>query len=251
MAWAHAVVTGASSGIGRALALGLAGRAGRLTLIARRAPLLEEVAASVREAGGDARVLPLDVSDPAALVAALRALDDERPLDLIVANAGAGAAAGHAPESWEAIADACQVSFVAAAATVTAVLPRLVERGHGHVVGLSSLSAVAGGLPRAAAYAAAKAGLSKLLECLRVDVAPRGVAVTCVHAGFVDTAMTAGADHRLPLLWSAERAAGHILARLPRRPATIDFPWPLVLAARAHAALPRALRDRLARGVRP
>jgi short-subunit dehydrogenase len=248
MGWEHAVVTGASSGIGRALAVGLGRLAGRVTLIARRAALLEEVA---REAGGDARAVPLDVRDTDRLVATLRALDDERPVDLVIANAGAGAAPGRDPLSWEAIADSCQVSFVAAAATVTALLPRMVARGRGHVVGVSSLSAVGGALPRAAAYAGAKAGLSMLLDCLRLDVAPRGVAVTAVHPGFVDTAMTAGADHPLPLLWSAERAAAHILERLPRRPARLDFPWPLALAARSSTLLPRGVRDRLARGLRP
>lgn len=251
MTWEHAALTGASSGIGRALALGLARRTGEITLVARRAALLEEVAAEVRAAGGRARVLALDVTDTARLVEALRRVDDERPLDLVIANAGAGAAPGQDPTSWEAIADSCQVSFVAAAATVTAVLPRMSARGRGHVVGVSSLSAVGGALPRAAAYAASKAGLSMLLDCLRLDVAPHGVAVTAVHPGFVDTAMTAGADHPLPLLWSAERAAAHILQRLPRRPARIDFPWPLALAARASMVLPRGVRDRLVRGLRP
>ena len=89
-----------------------------------------------------------------------------------------------------------------------------------------------------------------LLDCLRLDVAPAGVAVTTVHAGFVDTAMTSGADHPLPLMWSAERAAGFIVDRLASRPARIDFPWPLATLTRVAKQLPRPLYDRIARGLR-
>jgi short-subunit dehydrogenase len=251
LSYQHAVVTGASSGIGRALALVLARRGAAVTLIARRAPLLVEVETTIRASGGRARSLALDVTDGAALVAALGALDDEAPVDLVVANAGAGMPAGIDPMSWEAIEPSCRVSFLGAAATVTALLPRFVARGHGQVAGVSSLSAVGRGLPRAAGYAGAKAGLSMLLDCLRLDAAPHGVAVTTIHAGFVATAMTAGATHPLPFLWSAERAAVYIADRLPAGPARIDFPWPLAAAARAGAYLPTPLRDRLLRRLRP
>jgi len=241
------LITGASSGIGRALAQVLAARGDSLLLVARRADLLEELAAEI---GPSARALPLDVTDTGALVAAMRRADDERPLDVVIANAGAGVAKGADSISWEGIERSCRVSFVGAAATVTAVLPRMVERGAGHVVGISSLTAIGGPLPHAAAYAASKAGFSMLLDCLRLDVAPAGVAVTTVHAGFVDTAMTSGADHPLPLMWSAERAAGFIVDRLASRPARIDFPWPLATLTRVAKQLPRPLYDRIARGLR-
>ena len=243
---AHILITGASSGIGAALARVLAARGDSLILVARRADLLGALAAEL-----GARALPLDVTDTGALVAAMRAADEERPLDMVIANAGAGVAKGADAISWEGIERSCQVSFVGAAATVTAVLPRMVERGAGHVVGISSLTAIGGALPRAAAYAASKAGLSMLLDCLRLDVAPAGVAVTTVHAGFVDTAMTAAADHPLPLQWSPERAARFIVDRLPSRPARIDFPWPLATLTRAAKFIPKPFYDRIARGLRP
>jgi short-subunit dehydrogenase len=247
----HVLLTGASSGIGRALAQVLAARGDSLILIARRAELLDEVAAACRRAGADARALPLDIADPDALVAAMRRADDERPIDVVIANAGAGVARGAEAISWEGIRRSCEVSFVGAAATVTALLPRMVARRSGHVVGVSSLTAIGGALPRASAYAAAKAGFSMLLDCLRLDVAPAGVAVTTIHAGFVDTAMTEGADHPLPFLWSPDRAARFIAARLDARPARVDFPWPLATLTRAAKFIPRPLYDRIARGLRP
>lgn len=246
----HVFLTGASSGIGRALALGLAQPGNHLILVARRAALLDELAAVVRARGAEAETLALDVGRTDDLVAAMRAADDVHPIDLVIANAGAGPPRGSDPLSWEALAPSATTSFVAAAATVTALLPRMVARGAGHVVGVSSLSAIGGPLPKAAPYVASKAGLTMLLDCLRLDAAPSGVAVTAVHPGFVDTDMTRGADHPLPFLWSAERAADHILARLPSRPARIDFPAPLVWTIRAAQLLPRPLYDRIVRATR-
>jgi short-subunit dehydrogenase len=246
----HIFLTGASSGIGRALALGLARPGTQLILCARRAALLEELAAEVRARGAGAETLALDVGRTDDLVAAMRAADDVRPIDMVIANAGAGPPRDADPLSWEAMAASCTTSFLGAAATVTAILPRMVARRAGHVVGISSLSAIGGPLPRAAPYVASKAGLTMLLDCLRLDVAPSGVAITAVHPGFVDTDMTRGADHPLPFLWTAERAADVILARLPARPARIDFPAPLLWTIRAAGLLPRGLYERIVRASR-
>ena len=247
-----ALVTGASSGIGRALAARLARDGTRVVVVARRRAELETLVEAVAREGGHAIVEVLDVGDTTRTATRVRALDVELGgFDLVVANAGVGANedAGGASYAWETIAAACHVNFCGAAATLTAALPAMVARGRGHLVGVSSLAAF-GALPRSAAYCAPKAGLSMLLDCLRIDLEGTGVRVTTVHAGFVRTRMVDEAAHPTPLAMDVDEAVEIIARALPRAPAHLDFPMPLALAARAAGALPRPLRDRMARSLR-
>jgi short-subunit dehydrogenase len=246
----NALVTGASSGIGRALSERLARDGYHVVLCARRAEPLREVLQSIQAAGGSASIEVMDVADTDRAVARIREIDRALSggLDLIIANAGVGEKKGHVSYAWEALADACHVNFTAAAATVTAVLPEMVSRRRGHIVGISSLASF-GPLPRSAAYCAAKAGLSMLLECLRMDVADAGVKVTAVHVGFVETPMTAQSKHPMPQKMSAEYAADHIVRELAKGPASIDFPQPLAAVTWAAGRLPRGVRDLLQRGI--
>ena len=241
----NALVTGASSGIGRAVAERLAASGARVVLVARRAALLDEVAAGIRATGGRAESLVLDVADTDGAVARLRALDHELGgLDLVVANAGVGAPASVAAYSWEAIAAACHTNFCGAAATLTAVLPAMVARRRGHLVGISSLAAV-GALPRSAAYCAPKAGLSMLLECLRLDLLDTPVRVTAVHVGFVRTGMVAHSTHPMPQLLEPEVVARRIVAAIDAGQEHLDLPQPLAAATRLLGRLPSVLRDRV------
>jgi NAD(P)-dependent dehydrogenase (short-subunit alcohol dehydrogenase family) len=238
-----ALVTGASSGIGRALALELAAHGVEVVACARRHPALDELVATITARGGKARAQVLDVADTVATVALLRRLDEELGgLDLIVANAGVGLVEGPPSLSWEALGPACHTNFTGAVATLTAVLPRMIERGRGHLVGISSLASF-GALKDAAAYCAPKAGLSMFLDCLRLDLAPRGIAVTTVAPGFVRTPMIEGATHPMPQLVEPDRAARLIWRRLQHRPARIDFPQPLAFFTRLFGGLPRVLHD--------
>ncbi|MCC6526593.1 MAG: SDR family NAD(P)-dependent oxidoreductase [Polyangiaceae bacterium] len=242
-----ALVTGASSGLGRELALGLAAGGVRVFACARRAALLDELVAAIGAAGGTAEACPLDVADGERTAATLRRIDERSGgLDLVVANAAVGAPRDVAPYAWEAVRAALHVNLCGAAATLTGALPAMVARGRGHLVGISSLASF-GALPAAAAYSAPKAGLSMLLACLRLDVVPLGIDVTTVHAGFIATPMTARSTHRMPQRWSAAHAARHVLARLPSAPAEIAFPEPLASATRWLARLPRPVRERLLR----
>jgi NAD(P)-dependent dehydrogenase (short-subunit alcohol dehydrogenase family) len=139
------------------------------------------------------------------------------------------------------------VNFCGAAATLTALAPRMRAEKRGHLVGISSLASM-GALPGgSAAYCAPKAGLSMLLECLRLDLAPHGVRVSAVHVGFVETEMVASTQFFMPMMLSTGACADHIVTRLPGGPATIDFPWPMAAATRLHGALPRWVRERIAR----
>jgi short-subunit dehydrogenase len=248
MHYRTALVTGASSGIGRALAAKLAAQGTEVTLCARREGELRTLAAEIEAAGGKARVEPLDVGDTTRTVRVIREVDEAvGGLDLVVANAGVGVSNRSLdPMSWEAVAGPCHINFCGAVATLTAVLPRMVERGRGHIAGVSSLAAL-GPLPESAGYCAPKAGLSMLLACLAMDLKGTGVRATSIHAGFVKTPMTEKSTHPMPQLMECDAAVDLILRELPSGPATIDFPQPLATAARLGGLLPQAARELLLR----
>jgi len=243
-----ALVTGASSGIGRSLALALAKGGCTVVACARREAQLEVLAEEIHRDRGRCLVEVLDVADTAYAVERIRALDDAHRFDLIIANAGVGAHKGVAPWSWEAIGDAIEINFAGAAATLTAALPAMLTRGAGHLVAVSSLASY-GPLPASAAYCAPKAGLDMLMECLRIDLAGTGIQVTTVRAGFVRTRMVAETTLPMPGMIEPDEAAQRILKGLAHGPAEIVFPRWLALTARASAALPRPLRGALLRSL--
>jgi NAD(P)-dependent dehydrogenase (short-subunit alcohol dehydrogenase family) len=243
-----ALITGASSGIGRAMSLELARRGWSLALAARRRAELEAVADDVRRAGGRAIAIACDVGDPqAAMDAVRRAERDLGSLDMVVANAGVGGRFAHASTmTWDEVEPQIRVNVAGAMATLVAAIPIMVARQRGHLVGVSSLAGRRG-VPRSAAYCAAKAALSTFLESLRIDLGPSGIRVTDVQPGFVDTPMTEGAPQPMPLKWPADRAARHIVRKLEGAPPVIAFPAPLVWASGLGRNLPAWLYDRVVR----
>jgi short-subunit dehydrogenase len=244
-----ALVTGASSGIGAALAERMARDGVHVVLAARRAEALDEVAERIAGAGGRATALPLDVTRPEETVAAIERIDDELAgLDLVVANAGVGVNRWSGKLGYAACAETLAVNVVGATATLTAVLPRMVERGRGHLVGISSLASQLG-LPKSAVYCGSKAFLSMFLEALRVDLRHTGVHVTDVRPGYVKTAMTAD-NARMPFALEAAPAAEIIWKSILARRAVVAFPWPTAAVVRLAAMLPRPIYDRVV-GSRP
>lgn len=245
--YARALITGASRGIGRALAQRLASDGTHVVLAARDEARLEEVARGVRGRGGRVDVLVLDLADPDRAVEVIRVEDDRcGGFDLVIANAGVGPPSSEPQLTWESLRAPCRVNFDGAVATLTAVSSRMVERGRGHLVGMSSLAAL-GPLPGSAAYCTPKAGLDMLLECLRLDLLGTGVQVTTVRPGFVRTDMVKKTRFWMPQLLEPAEAADFIVDRLAAAPAAIDFPRALAFAARWGAKLPRGARDRLFR----
>jgi len=239
-----ALVTGASSGIGAALAKQLAAQGITVALAARRRDALQEVADSITEAGGQASVHPVDVADPEATLAAVRAADDALDgLDLVVANAGVGKGLWSGKLTWEDCAQVLAVNVAGATATLVAALPRMVERKRGHLVGISSIAGLRG-LPKFAVYSGSKAYLSTFLEGLRVDLRGVGIAVTDVRPGYVRTPLTAD-NAALPFAVTAEDAAQRICKAIRSRRSVLTFPLPMAAGARTMAALPNVLFDRM------
>lgn len=247
---ARALVTGASSGIGAALSRRLGARGIEVWLAARRMELLEAEVARIQAAGGRAHALALDVSDAEATVKRLTALDEETGgIDLVVANAGIGGERGAQQISrcsWADVRDLFQVNLLGATATLVPFIPRMLARGHGQLVGVSSIAADCPG-PRHAPYGASKAALTFFLEAADMELRPKGVAVTVVHPGFVRTPMTATIKDPMPFLVEVEDAAAIIDRGIRRRARMVRFPWPLGALARFGNALPRAARAALLR----
>jgi NAD(P)-dependent dehydrogenase (short-subunit alcohol dehydrogenase family) len=245
-----AVVTGASSGIGAALARQLAADGARVGLIALPDDALEAEAEAIRARGGTAVAAAADVSDPAAIRTALNRLTDELgPVDLLILNAGIGLGTPASSFSAEAFERMVRVNLLGAAYAIEVTLPQMLERRRGHLVGMSSLSSFRG-QPFVSGYCATKAGLAILLEGLRIELRDKGIAVTTVRPGFVRTPMTAG--FRSPrFIMDVEPAARIILSGIKARRPEVRFPWQMEWLMRLGSSLPCTVYDRLVAAMMP
>ena len=237
------LITGASTGIGNALAKELARRGWAVGLVARRSELLSTLAAEIEAAGGKAAWAAADVTDVVAIRdAALHIAATLGPIDLMVANAGTGLPTRATTVPIDAWMQIMRLNVDGAIYSVGAVLPEMVERKAGH---LAVVSSVAGyrGLPMSAAYSASKAAVSTFFESLRVDLRAHGIAVTTIHPGFITTPLTAKNKFPMPFLITAERAAVLMADGLERRRSDITFPWQMRILMRWVRYLPNALYD--------
>jgi short-subunit dehydrogenase len=235
-----ALITGASSGLGRGLALALAQRGVKVYAAARREHELAELAKD--SGGGHIEPLILDVGKADEAHDCVEKIDSNDPLDLVIANAGIGGNTAGKHLEWPLVKRILEVNLVGAAATISGALPGMVARNSGHIVGISSIAAWRG-LPKSAAYSASKAGLSTFLESLRVDLRDTGVAVTTICPGFVRTPMNANPKHPTPFIIETDEAVRIMLSAIDKRDAECAFPLPLVAAARWLPFLPQAVYD--------
>jgi short-subunit dehydrogenase len=246
----HVLITGASSGIGAALARSFARPGARLSLTARSSERLEQVAAQCGAAGAETVTRSIDISDAAALPAWIEDCDTQRPVDMVIGNAGVGGERVIATAAGEPLSVAHEIiatNILGVANTIIPLLPRFVARGKGHVVIMSSLAAYIG-LPQAPLYSASKAAIRIYGQGLRRLLEPKGIRVTVICPGFVDTPMSASVPGERPFLWTTERATRRIVAGLARGEREIAFPWPLaVLATLANFLPPRWLDAGFAR----
>jgi len=238
-------ITGASSGIGLELARKFAARGDRVALSARRAALLEENAAAIRNAGGKAIALPADVTDASAVREAVRATETQwGPIDLAIANAGIGVANRAVDFSLEDAELTLRTNVNGMLYLFDAVIPSMVERRSGQFAGVASLAGLRG-LPYSSIYSASKAAMQAFLEACRIELAPLGITVTTVNPGFVDTPMTAKNRFKMPFLMTVDRAASIIVSGLDARRRVIEFPRPTSLFMRGARLLPAFAYDRI------
>ncbi|MDQ1614017.1 MAG: hypothetical protein QOG00_3948 [Pyrinomonadaceae bacterium] len=242
------MITGASSGIGEALAVEFGRRGASVGLLARREEVLREVAGKVEAAGGRALAVAVDVRDAGEVKAAVgKVVARFGRVDVLVANAGKGELTLAREFDIEVVTEVLSVNLLGAMNSVAAVLPEMLARGAGQIVGISSLAAFRG-FPGSGAYCASKAALSTFFESLRVELRPRNIYVTTIHPGFIDTPMTRGRNRKMPFLLDAERAAQLMLGAIESRRRTYAFPWQLATIARVGRWLPAVLYDRMLAG---
>jgi short-subunit dehydrogenase len=240
------MITGASSGIGRGLALEIAGRGAHLGLLARREELLQETVNEARARNVKAVFATADVRDAKAVrEAADRFRNELGPIDILIANAGIGTAHHALRLAPEHAANVIGINVLGAVNSVSAVLPEMVERGQGRLVAISSLAAYRG-LAKSAAYCASKAALSAYFESLRIDLRDTGVGVTTIHPGFIKTDLTAGRAAKMPYLMERGYAVKKIVSAIEKEKKTFAFPWQLATIVRAGMLMPVAMYDWIA-----
>lgn len=232
-------VTGASSGLGWALAEHLAAKGAQLGLTARRGERLAELADRCRARGVRAAFSTADIRDPHQAAAALAALRSELgPCHVLIANAGVHRPTDGREFCTEAALDVFATNVNGVITTVGAVLPEMVARNDGRIVVVASIAAMLG-LPGAGAYCASKAALVTFMESLRIDLLGTNVKLTTVCPGFVDTPLLADHDSRnLKFMLTAPDAAARIARAIERGRAESWFPWPAWALARFGRALP-------------
>lgn len=220
-----AVITGASSGIGWALAKALAVEGCKVGLVARRRGRLEQLASEITQTGGTVATAAADVGDRDRVGAAIKELSARLgSVDLLIANAGVGAPTAVDPLNVGDIETQLRVNTLGVIYAIEAVLPDMLARGRGHLAAVSSLAAYVG-LPGEAGYCASKAAVNVFLDGLRIQLRGRGIAVTTICPGFVKTPMTAVNEFRMPFVMEADEAARRIVRALHRRKRVYDFPW--------------------------
>jgi short-subunit dehydrogenase len=237
------VITGASSGIGAALALRFSRDAAVLGLTGRNKAGLEKVAERCRTSGCEARTGIIDVRDRPALAAWLEDFDRASPVDIVIANAGVqiGSSPDGKLEDSDAAYELMETNVLGVLNTIQPLIPRMLERGRGRIVMISSIAALFP-LSDSSAYSASKAAVLTYGLALRGHLHDAGVRVTVVCPGYVTSPMSARSTAWKPLEVSAEGAAERICSALQKDKAVITFPWLLAFAARSGALLPDALR---------
>jgi short-subunit dehydrogenase len=234
--WKTVWITGASSGIGLELARLMAAKADLVAISARSAESLSDLA----DEQPAVTAHPLDVTDAETVRACAQAIETQSGgIDLAVLNAGTWTLMDAADLDLKAVRAGVEVNYMGVIHAIDALLPGMLARGRGHIAIVASVAGYRG-LPKAVAYGPTKAALINLAETLRAELAPRGITVSVVNPGFVDTPMTEDNPFPMPAIISAQEAARRLLDGLERRQYEIIFPKRFVYALKLLRILPNA-----------
>lgn len=243
-----AIITGASSGIGWELAKLLGSQQCAVGVLARRKDRLDALVAEIQAAGGKAASAVADVADRAQTVAAIRGLRDQLgPVDLLIANSGVGVPSTLEPLNIDEVDLMFKVNTLGVVYAIEAVLPDMLERGTGHLAAISSLASYLG-MPGESGYCASKAAVNVYMDGLRVQLRRRGIAVTTICPGFIETPMTAVNTFKMPFLLKADKAAELIVRALRRKKKVYNFPWQTSLLMTIAGWLPDWAAERVFAG---
>lgn len=240
-----ALITGAASGIGRQLALSLAAEGARIGALDRQSDALDRLAGELK--GKTVACAVADVTDLTAVRVAVARLEEQiGPTDLLVASAGIGLETPAETFCAEDFNAQIQVNLIGVINSVDAVLPGMCRRRHGHIAALSSMASYRG-LPHMGGYCASKAGVNSLLDALRIELHPLGIAVTTICPAWVRTPMTAPLGLPDKEIMEVEEAVRLILAALHARRPFLAFPTRSAWQARLLRHMPRPISDWLTR----
>jgi short-subunit dehydrogenase len=240
-----ALITGAASGIGRQLALSLAAEGARLAALDRQGDALDRLAEELK--GKEIACAVADVTDLTAVRTAVARLEERLgPTDLLVASAGIGIETPATQFRAEDFTAQIQVNLLGVIHTLDAVLPGMCQRRRGHIAALSSIASYRG-LPHMGGYCASKAGLNSLFDALRIELQPKGIAVTTICPGWVRTPLTTPLGLPDKEMMDVEEAVRLILQALRTRKPFLAFPARSVWQARLLRHTPQPISDWLTR----
>jgi short-subunit dehydrogenase len=236
----HILITGASSGIGEALALYYASPGRKLSLLGRNVERTEAVANACRAKGAEVSAITLDVQDTPAIDAWLRGRDNAHPLDIVIANAGVSAGSGAMGESAEQTRQIFSINVNGIFNTVLPTIELMRARQRGQIAIMSSIAGFRG-LPSAPAYCASKAAVKVWGEGLRGQLARENIGVSVICPGFVVSGISRRNRFPMPFLMPTDAAAKLIAKGIAANRGRIAFPWPMAIMAWIMTALPDRL----------
>ncbi len=229
--WKIVWITGASTGIGRAMAIQLAAAGATVAVSARSADKLAGM-------GPNVHAYPLDVTDPPAVTATIAKIEQELgPIDLAILGAGAYAPQNAPKLELNVFSNLMKVNYFGVVNALTVLVPLMTSRRSGHLAWIASVAGYRG-LPKAAAYGPTKAALINLAESLQPELQAQGVTVSMVNPGFVETPMTAVNDFKMPFLMTPDAAARRGIAGLRARKFETAFPTRFVAILKLARILP-------------
>ncbi|HEY8191138.1 MAG TPA: SDR family NAD(P)-dependent oxidoreductase [Alphaproteobacteria bacterium] len=243
-AHSHILITGASSGIGAALALHYAMPGVRLALSGRNRARLSEVAAECDGRGAIVTDVAVDVTDRDGMAEWIAREDGKQPLTLVIANAGISGGTGGGGESADQVRRIFDTNVNGVFNTIDPILPRMIERRSGQIAIMSSLASFSG-WPGAPAYSASKAAVRLYGEALRGAMARHGVKVNVICPGFIETPMTAVNDYRMPFMINAAQAAIVTARGIAQNRARIAYPLKTYFFAGIIGLLPPAISAKM------
>lgn len=237
------LITGASSGIGEALAKAYAKPGIVLSLTGRNEQRLRKVAEQCRELGATVETSVIDVRDTTRLRSWIEERDADVALDLVIANAGISNAGEERSEQFDK--DIFTINLFGILNTVYPAISVMQKRKYGQIALMSSMAGLIHGLPRSPAYCASKAAVKSFGEAMRGKLRPFGIEVSVLCPGFVKTPLTNVDKYYMPFLMSPEKASRIIVKSLARNRGLIAFPLPIYIFIWVLRLLPHKLAERI------
>jgi len=237
------VITGASSGLGEALALHYATKENQLVLIARREDRLEDVAKRCRDKGAEVKTIVADVNDFNRM-GEIGAHLSKQPIDRIILNAGVSVGHSGGVTPFEDFHRLFQTNFLSIHALLEPIIPKLIEQKSGEIVFISSLASLFT-MPTSIAYSSSKRALNAYAEGLHYQLKPHGITVMTIMPGFIDSEMTQKNRFQMPFFMKTEEGVDRITYAIERKKIRYAFPFRFYLMIRIVSVLPQSLRDKI------